>query len=140
MIPWTKWRGQFDLIEKPPPDTLWVPGPARKRKLAINVLFSAPTVPPDGIKLVSEPGDRIVGSLPLSNGETIWLQARQTGISSDERKIFASVEREFYGFQVTGDVDKVDGWVVWSTLSQQGLPLLIQFQLGKHHVRVIAES
>jgi hypothetical protein len=56
-----------------------------------------PAVSADGINSVSQPGDWIVGSLRLSNGETVWLQARQAGISADERKGIASVEREYRG-------------------------------------------
>ncbi len=133
VIPWVKWRGQFQPIGKPPPpDTVWVPGPARKRKLVFNVLFSAATVPADGINSVSQPGDWIVGSLPLSNGETVWLQARQAGISADERKGIASVEREYRGFQVS-DLKAIDPWGIWITTSPQGPPLLVQFPLGRHH-------
>jgi hypothetical protein len=59
-IPWVKWRGQFHPIGKPPPsDTVWVAGPARKRKLVFNVLFAAATVPGDDINSVSQPGDWI---------------------------------------------------------------------------------
>jgi hypothetical protein len=55
-IPWVKWRGEFQPIGKPPPpDTVWIPGPARKRKLVFNVLFAAATVPADGVNSVSEP-------------------------------------------------------------------------------------
>jgi hypothetical protein len=46
-IPWVKWRGQFHPIGKPPPpNTVWVPGPARKRKLVFNVLFALPPFRP----------------------------------------------------------------------------------------------
>jgi hypothetical protein len=118
VIPWVKWRGQFQPIgQPPPPDTVWVPGPARKRKLVFNVLFAAATVPADAIKSVSQPGDWIVGSLPLANGETVWLQARQAGISSDERKGLAAVEREYYGIEVSGDLSSMDWWGVWITTS-----------------------
>lgn len=132
-IPWVKWRGQFQLIgQPPPPDTVWVPGPARKRKLVLNVLFSAAAVPTDGINSVSQPGDWIVGSLPLSNGETVWLQARQAGISSDERKGIASVDREYRGVQVS-DPHAINPWGIWITTSPNGPPLLVQFPLGRHH-------
>jgi hypothetical protein len=136
VIPWVKWRGQFQPIGKPPPaDTVWVPGPARKRKLVFNILFSAATVPTNGINLVSQPGDVIVGSLPLSNDETVWLQARQAGISSDERKGIASAEREYQGFQVSGDLSKISPWGIWITTSPAGPPLWVQFPLGRHHFR-----
>lgn len=52
-IPWVKWRGEFRPLEKMPPDTVWIPGPRRKRKLLFNVLFSAPDVQVDGIQSVS---------------------------------------------------------------------------------------
>jgi len=105
--------------------------------LVFNVLFAAATGPADGINSVSQPGDWIVGSLPLSNGETVWLQARQAGISSDERKGIASVEREYRGFQVDGDLNAVDPWGIWITTSPQGPPLLVQFPLGRHHFQAI---
>jgi hypothetical protein len=136
-IPWVKWRGQFQPTGKPPLDTLWVPGPARKRKLLFNVLISAATVPAEGINSVSQPGDWIVGSLPLSNGETVWLQARQAGISSDERKGIASAEREYQGFQVSGDLNAIDPWGFWITTSPQGVPLWVQFPLGRHHFQAV---
>ena len=110
MIPWVKWRGQFQPIGTPPADTVWVPGTARKWKLLFNVLFSAANVPAHGINSVSEPGDWIVGSLPLANGETVWLRARQAGMSPDERKGIASVAREYQGFQVNGDLRGIDPW------------------------------
>jgi len=136
VIPWVKWRGQFQPIGRPPPpDTVWVPGPARKRKLVFNLLFAAVTVPAGAINSVSQPGDWIVGSLPLSNGETVWVQARQAGISSDERKGLASVEREYDGIEVSGDLSSMDWWGVWITTSSQGPPLLVQFPLGRHHFR-----
>jgi hypothetical protein len=87
VVPWVKWHGQFQPIGTPPPaDTVWVPGPPRKRKLVFNVLFAAASIPADGIGSVSKPGDWLVGSLPLAKGETVWLQARQAGISSDEAR------------------------------------------------------
>jgi hypothetical protein len=86
IIPWVEWRGQFQLTEKPPPDTVWVPGPTHKKKLLFNVLFSAATIPPDEINSVSQPGDWIVGSLPLSNGGSVWLQARQAVMSPEEHE------------------------------------------------------
>jgi hypothetical protein len=137
VIPWVKWRGQFQPIGKPlPADTVWVPGPARKRKLVVSVLFSAVTVAASGINSVSQPGDWIVGSLPLANGETVWLQARQAGISLDERKGIASVEREYRGFQVDGDLRGIDPWGIWITTSPAGPPLMVQFPLGRHHFQV----
>jgi hypothetical protein len=111
-----------------------------ERKLLFNVLFSAPTAPTDGINTVSQPGDIIVGSLPLANGETVWLQARQAGISADERTVLASVEREYYGFEVSGDLSGIDPWGLWITTSQQGPPLLVQFPLGRHHFRVTGSA
>jgi hypothetical protein len=139
-VPWVKWRGQFQPIgQSPPPDTLWVPGPARKRKLVFNVLFAAATVAADAINSVSQPGDWIVGSLALSNGETVWLQARQASISSNERRGLASVEREYHGFQVSGHLNTIDPWGIWITTSPQGPPLLVQFPLGRHHFRVTGD-
>jgi hypothetical protein len=141
VIPWVKWRGQFQPIGRSwPRDTVWVPGPARKRKLVFNVLFAAATVPADAINSVSQPGDWIVGSLPLANGERVWLQARQAGISSEERKGLASVEREFRGFQVSGDLSKTDPWGIWITTSPQGPPLLAQLPLGRHHFQVTGHA
>jgi hypothetical protein len=112
VIPWVRWRGQFQPIGRPPPppDTVWVPGPARKRKLVVNLLFAAATVPAGAINSVSQPGDWIVGSLPLSHGEMVWVQARQVGISPDERKGLASVDREYGGIQVSGDLSSMDWW------------------------------
>ena len=76
----------------------------------------------------------------LSHGETVWVQARQAGISSDERKGLASVEREYDGIEVSGDLSSMDWWGVWITTSPQGPPLLVQFPLGRHHFRVIGDA
>jgi hypothetical protein len=70
----------------------------------------------------------------------VWLQARQAGISSDERKGIASVEHEYHGFQVTGDLSAIDPWGLWITTSPQGPPLLVQFLLARHHFRVIGDA
>jgi hypothetical protein len=72
----------------------------------------------------------------LSNGETVWLQARQAGISSDERKGIASVEREYQGFQVTGDLNAIDPWGTLDHHEPAGSSALVQFPLGRHHFRV----
>jgi hypothetical protein len=137
-IPWVKWRGQFRPREKAPPDTIWVPGPARKKKRLFIVLFAGPTVPSDGIKSVARPDDHVVGKLPLSNGETVWLLARQAFILPDERKFISDADREFLGFQVSdGDLSTIDLWGFVTTSSAQGGPLIVQFQLGKHHVEIV---
>jgi hypothetical protein len=85
---------------------------------------------------VSRPGDQILGSLPLSSGETVWLQARQEEMSPDETKGIDSVERQFRGFKVSGDLDSIHAWGLWIATSSQGLPILVQFPVGRRHFKV----
>ena len=139
LIPWVEWRGQFQPIEKPPSDTVWVPGPERDNKLVFDILFSAPNVSADEIASVSEPDRSIVGSLPLSDGETVWLRAREAIMSPEEQKGVASAEREFRDAPVSGDLT-IDAWALWMPLSPGGIPLLIQFQLGPQTFQTILQS
>jgi hypothetical protein len=134
LVPWIEWHGQFQLKENPPASTVWVPGPEQQRKLVFNVLFSSASTSPEAINSVSQPGDWIVGSLPLSNRGAVWVQARQVAMSPEEQKGIASVEREFRGIQVSGDLDAMNAWGLWITSSPvEGIPLLVQFQLGRRH-------
>jgi len=140
IVPWVEWHGEFQPKEKPPSDTVWVPGPAQGMKLVFNVLLSGATTLPDTINSVSQTGDWIVGSLPLSNGETVWVQARQAAMSPDDQKGIASVEREFRGIQVSGDLDAINLWGLWLTSSPvRVIPLLVQFQLGRRHLETTRE-
>ncbi len=43
----------------------------------------------DDLGTVLREGDRLVGSLPLTNGETVWLSYRQDSLTSYEEKHFA---------------------------------------------------
>jgi hypothetical protein len=46
-------------------------------------------------------------------------------MSPEEQKGIASVERQFRGFQVSGDLDSIDPWALWITTSPEGFPLLV---------------
>ncbi len=134
-IPWVTWRDELEPREEIPSDTVWVPGPKRNKKLQFIVLFSSAAVASDGILQVSMPADRIVGSLPMSNGETVWLQARQTEMSPEENKGIDSAEREFRGFGVSGDLESVHAWGLWIATSNPDTPILVQFPLGRRHFK-----
>jgi hypothetical protein len=102
-------------------------------KLQFSVLLAAPGIPADEINSVSQADDLIAGGLPLSNGETVWLQGRQTEMPPDEQKGIASAEREFRGFKVDGDLRTISPWALWTTTSPEGVPLLVTFPLGRRH-------
>jgi hypothetical protein len=104
------------------------------------VLFSTPGIAADEINSVSQPGDLIVGSLPLANGETVWVQAREAAMSPDEQDRFASIERQYMGFGAS-DLDSIEPWALWLTGSPElGTPLLIEFPLGRRHFQGTPES
>jgi hypothetical protein len=133
MVPWVSWRDELRSLEEMPADTEWVPGPKRNKKLIFNVLLSAAGVERDASS-VSRPSDRVLDrSLPMSNGEAVWLQVRQAEMSPDENKGIASAEREFRGFRVTGSLDSVGAWGLWITTSNEGVPILVQIPLGRRH-------
>ena len=134
LIPWVHWVGDFPQIEKLPRDLHWIPGPPEHGKLTVTVLFAAPEVPPDSIQSVSQHGDHILGHLPLSNGETVWLQARWSTMSSSELRGRDSLSGEFQGFQTSGDINDVSPWALVVTTSELGIPLLVHFPLGHHHL------
>jgi hypothetical protein len=137
VIPWVKWSGELrPMMERPTADTLWMPGPSHKKKLSFNILYSSPKVPSGEIESVSQPGDAILGSLPLSNGEKVWVQAHQQLMTLEERRGIDRVQREFPGFKLTrGTHRDVDAWGLWIPKkgSVEGIPLLVQFRLGRHH-------
>jgi len=133
-IPWVEWQDDFRSLEDVPADTGWFPGPNPGMKLQFSVLFAAPGVPADGVNSVSQAGDLIGGGLPLSNGETVWLQGRQVEMSPGDQKGIASAEREFRGFKVDGDMSGISPWALWTTTSPvDDIPLLINFPLGRRH-------
>jgi hypothetical protein len=138
VVPWVEWQGEFG---GPPvdvtPDTSFMRGPDPGSKLQFSVLFAGPDVPADEINSVCQPGDVFAGGLPLSNGETVWLQGRQVGISPDEQQGIDSAEREFRGFQVDGDISAISPpWALWiATSPVDDVPLLVNFPLGRRHVQ-----
>ena len=136
-VPWVAWRDDLRSLETLPLDTEWVPGPKRNKKVLFNVLISAAGVSSDA-RSVSRPGDRVLDrGLPMSNGETLWLQVRQAEMSPDENKGIASVERQFRGFQVSGgSIDSIGAWGLWITTANEGIPLLVQIPLGRRHFTI----
>jgi hypothetical protein len=77
---------QIPSRETFPAGTEWVEGPQRNKRLLFNILFSASGVT-DTAEVVSQRGDRLLDrSLPMSNGEAIWLQIRHAELSPDENK------------------------------------------------------
>ena len=139
-VPWTTWRDQLPSIEVLPPDTAWVPGPKRNKKVTFSILIQGAGDSSD-IRSVSLPGDRVLhDGLSLSNGETVWIQVRYSEMSPDENKGIAAVEREFRGFKVTGSLDSVHAWGLWITTSVNEIPLLVQLPLGRRHITVADEA
>lgn len=135
-VPWVTWRDELRSREPLPSDTEWVAGPKRNKKLLFSVLISSPAVTTDATS-VSRPGDRLLDrSLPMSNGEAIWLQVRQAEMTPEENNVLTSMERQFRGFRVTGSLDSVGAWGLWITTSPEGIPLLVQIPLGRRHFTV----
>jgi hypothetical protein len=134
VIPWVSWRDDLSPREEFPPDTEWTPAPKRNKKLIFTILFSAAGVSDDA-SAVSHPADRLLDrSLPLRNGEKLWLQVRQAEMSPDDNNGVASFERECRGFKVRGSLDSVHAWALWITTAQEGVPILVQIPLGRRHV------
>lgn len=134
-VPWVSWRDDLRPKESFPSDVVWFPEPKRNKKVMFNVLFAAGGNDDDAAA-VSQPGDRILASLSMSNGETVWLQARQAVMTPDENRGLASAEREFRGFEVGGSLKDVHAWGLWiTTAAEIAIPLLVQFPLGRRHFK-----
>lgn len=136
MVPWVTWRDELPLRhEQIPADTEWVPEPKRNKKLLFNLLFSAADVT-ETASAVSRPGDRLLDrSLPLSNGELLWLQVRQTEMIPEDRAWIKSVSKEI-NVHHTGDVKSFSAAVIGiAEAKEQKVPMLVQFPLGRRHFR-----
>ncbi len=120
-----------------PADTEWVEGPKRNKRLVFNILFSAGGVT-DTAEAVSQRGDRLLDrSLPMSNGEAIWLQIRQAELTPDENKGIASVRREWPVIEVSS-MDTLNlAWGLWITTGNPvGVPLIVEMPLGRRNFKV----
>jgi hypothetical protein len=137
MSPWVEWFGEYPSLETAPKNTIWAPGPGERQSTAVSVLFSAAGVDPDEINSVSGVGDVILGSLPLANGEHVWLQSRISDMSEAEVEGINSAEKEWRGFSVTANDGLIGGWALWIAESPvHNIPLMIQFPLGHRHVAI----
>lgn len=132
IVPWVAWRDDFSYQEPHPSDTEWVSGPNRNKMLTFDLLFSAASTSSD--ELISRSGGRMVGkSLPLSNGEAIWLLVKQVEISAVWKKWLEDEQRKFQ-VHYRGDLNTFQtAWIVLIVDSSLGVPLFVHFPLGRRH-------
>ncbi|MGH2691112.1 MAG: hypothetical protein ACRDHM_01255 [Actinomycetota bacterium] len=135
-IPWVSWRDDLKPRDEIPAKTLWVPAPKRYKKLLFSTLISAPDVPKDAVIPALETRDRVLASLPMANGETMWLVAQHRAMSPDESTGIRSAEREFRGIGISGSLRSVHAWGLWIATSNLGGPILVQFPLGRRHFNI----
>lgn len=85
IVPWmsTKDPLPVDHLEQLE-DVQWFPTARSSNKVMFTVLISGVTASRDDLGTVLREGDRLVGSLPFTNGETVWLSYRQDSLTSYE--------------------------------------------------------
>jgi hypothetical protein len=142
IVPWVAWRDELVWkYEDYPDDTEWVPEPKRNKKILFNILFSAAGVTVSAAA-VSRKGDRLLDrSLPLANGEAVWLQVRHAEIQPDEVKgIRSAVDPVDVNVKRQPKPGSFAATLVWITESPTaGVPLLVQLPLGRRNVKVQSE-
>ena len=130
-VPWPT----FELSDDVPTDVVWVSCPSPGTNVQVVVLFSSAGSDPDEIHQVSQPGDLVVGSMVLANGETVWLQARVIPMTADAARGIQSVGKEFEGFKGNPKW----AWGMWVTTDQvHGEPLIVSVPVGPHHFGINA--
>jgi hypothetical protein len=143
IVPWVTWRDELVWkYEDYPDDTEWVPEPKRNKKILFNILFSAAGVT-DSAAAVSREWDRLLDrSLPLANGEAVWLQVRHTEMQPDEVKgIRSTVDPVNVNFERKAKPGSFAATLVWITESAEaGVPVLVQVPLGRRNVKVQSEG
>lgn len=114
----------------------WLPAPQIRHKLQIAVLFSTePGAKPDPKWYAAT-----IGSLPLSNGETVWVMASELPMNQNDRRQSFRVRDVEVGpgkVRVGARIEpgKVSASVTWITTSPDGPPMLVQVPLGSHNFR-----
>lgn len=132
LLPWVRWVEQPRHREDLPRKLEWIPGPRKRGKLMINILFAAPEVELDKVDTVSLPGDSIIGNIKLKNGETVWLQARWRPMLREETDSIETHAQEFEGFRTETPYEQMSAWTTWVHTGEE-TPILIQIPLGRHH-------
>jgi hypothetical protein len=119
-VPFPADDSQFDSV-------IWVPTPAIGNVVQIVALLASdPTLRP-----VNE---LVMGSLPLSNGETLWLWADERQVQPEERKTFLEGrEKVKVTMRQGADAEFLPGAISWFTESSHGPPMLVQIPLGSHN-------
>jgi hypothetical protein len=143
IVPWVAWRDELVWkYENYPDDTEWVPEPKRNKKILFNILFSAAGVK-GSAAAVSRKGDRLLDrSLPLANGEAVWLQIRHAEMQPNEVKgIRSTVDPVNMNVERKPKPGSLAATLVWITESPEaGVPVLVQIPLGRRNVRVQSEG
>lgn len=83
------------------------------------------------------PGSEDVGSLELSNGESVWVLGGERPLTDQEKRPIRDVRRPLK-IDVE-DPNRVDAAsVIWCTTSPAGPPLIVEILLGPDNVRAAA--
>ena len=133
-VPWVPWHADFAAISAYRAETVWTPGPSPGEKVTLSILIAGSDRHITDITEVLDSEERILGSLPLKNGERVWLRARKSSMQASEVQGVMSVQREAIGFGASS-LDGIEPWLVWETTTAppHQLPMLIHFPLGRHH-------
>jgi hypothetical protein len=93
-------------------------------------MISAPGVGPDGAEKVSQPGDMMLGPLPMSNGNHLWVQVRKTKLTGNEIQTFAKIGQDHFTGAFNGDPGfAMASWV--TTDPDHAVPLIVTFPLDR---------
>jgi len=132
-VPAVDWAGEIEIKQdvEDKDDVTWFPTPEAGMRLDLTVLLSEAD-PNPGIQSVLLPTDMLVTeTLLLSNGERVWLYARQVPLDTEEQSCISVLDREFRGFSVNGRREDMRGAAGIEVSKDQ--PLLIQMPLGLRH-------
>jgi hypothetical protein len=128
LFPWVPWWPGMPSNETPPADVVWIPCPDDRSRVQVAVMISTPGNGLDEAKKVSQAGDTLIGSLPMSNGKNVWLQVRRTKLTGKEIRTLATTGQEFDGFKG----DPAHAWGMWVTTDpDHDLPLIVTFPLDR---------
>lgn len=111
---WVAWHADFAAISAYRAETVWTPGPSPGEKVTLSILISGSDRTTNDITEVLGTEERILGSLPLKNGERVWLRARKSLMQASEIQGVMSVQREAIGFGASS-LDGIEPWMVWET-------------------------
>jgi hypothetical protein len=119
--------------------TIWIEAPKVRNKLQISVLFAG-----DGSRKPADLGitaAQVIGALPLSNGEVVWVVAYEVTMAPRERGSARRIRDEEIGMggaKVQGtpvERGKASSSVIRITSGTDGRPMIVQIPLGTHNFK-----